>query len=145
VSLEEEILTRLLEDVPEAIGAIICDFEGEMVTSVLGAATIPHEAEVKALEHVPKQIPLDIPIGQFLMRLAGAEPCAVVRLLDEHGRRRGAGGFLSLHVCYETVEILVDPLPSDYYLVLVLKRPALASHARFHLKDASQLLSECVA
>ena len=138
----EAILTQLLSDVPEAIGAIICDFEGEMVTSVLGAAPIPLAAQAKALEHVPKQIPLDIPIGQFLMRLAGAEPCALLRLIEEHGRRRGAGGFLSLHVCYEMVEILVDPLPSDYYLVLVLKRPALASHARFHLKDASQLLAQ---
>jgi hypothetical protein len=140
----EETLRRLLQRVPEAIGAIVCDFEGETVMALLSDTPIPSEAEARAWEHVPKQIALEIPIGQFLMRLAGAEPCSVVRSLDEHGRRRGAGGFLSMHACYERVEILVDPLPSDYYVVLVLRRPALASHARFHLKHASRRLAEAL-
>ena len=140
----EETLERLMQEVPEAIGVVVCDFEGETVMASLGAAEPPREAKEKALEHVPKQLALDMPLGQFLMRLAGAEPCALLRMIDQHGRRRGAGAVRSLDVCYEKVEILVDPLPSDYYLVLVLRRPALASHARFHLRDATQRISDYV-
>ena len=140
----EETLERLMHAVPEAIGAVVCDFEGEAVVSSLGDAPLPHEAVDHAMDHVPKQIPLQMPIGQFLMRLAGAEPCALLRMIDQHGLKRGAGTVRSLHVCYEKVEILVDPLPSDYYLVLVLRRPALASHARFHLRDATLRISEYV-
>lgn len=140
----EEILERLMQEVPQAIGAVVCDFEGEAVIALLGAAEPPLEATAKALEHVPRQMSLDMPIGQFLLRLAGAEPCALLRMIDQHGRLRGAGTVRSLDVCYEKVEILVDPLPSDYYVVLVLRRPALASHARFHLRDATRRLSDCM-
>jgi hypothetical protein len=140
----EAALERLMQEIPEAIGAVVCDFEGETVLSSLGAAPLPPEAEEKAKDHVPKQIPLEIPLGQSLLRLAGAEPCAILRLLDQHGQRRGAGTVRSLHMCYERVEVLVDPLPSDYYLVLVLRRPALASHARFRLQDATQRISAYV-
>jgi hypothetical protein len=140
----EEALDALLEEVPEAIGAVVCDFEGEAVVSSMGAAPLPREAEERVMEHVPKRIALDVPIGHFLMRLGGAEPCALLRTIDHLGCQRGAGSFRSLHLAYERVEILVDPLPSDYYLVLVLRRPALASHARFHLQRATHRIAEYV-
>jgi hypothetical protein len=140
----EEILERLTEEVPEAIGAVVCDFEGETVVAALGAAPLPKEALERARDHVPKQIPLVMPIGQFLLRLAGAEPCALLRQIEQRADQRGAGAVRSFHARYENVEILVDPLPGDYYLVLVLRRPALASHARFHLEHASRRIAEYV-
>lgn len=140
----EEILGQLTRTVPEALGAIVCDFEGETVVSVVGGAPLPRDAEARAMEHVPKRIPLEMPIGEFLIRLAGAEPCSILRHIDQQGRSLGAGGIRSLHARYESVEVLVDPLPSDYYLVLVLKRPALAAHARFELRKASLALQHCL-
>ncbi len=143
MTLESE-LERLIAAVPEAIGAIVCDFEGETVVVALGSASLPREAEARALEHVPRRISLEMPVAEFLMRLGGAEPCAILRIAEDAGRRRGGGGIRSLHARYRAVEVLVDPLPEGYYLVLVLRRPALASHARFRLQDASQRLSEYV-
>jgi hypothetical protein len=136
----EALLLRLVGELPEAIGAVVCDEEGETVMAMLGRADIPPEAEDRALEHVPRTLALEMPVGQFLLRLCGAEASTLIRTLDTHSRSRGAGAFASLHARYERVEVIVEPLRDDYYLVLVLDRPTLG-RARFWMQDAHRFLA----
>lgn len=140
----DAVLEKLVGEVPEAIGAIICDYEGETVVTALGPAAPPEEAERRAMEHVPRAMALTMPVSEFLMRLAGAEPCGLLRTFDRQAKKRGGGRIKSLFMRYEAVEVMVDQLPNDYYLVLVLRRPALAGHARYHLADARDVLAPYV-
>lgn len=138
-------LVDLCQAVPSAIGAVLCDFEGETVVSALGPAAPPKEAELRAKEHVPRALALTMPVGEFLVRLVGAEPCALLRLFGDGGRVRGAGELAALEVQYEEVELLIRRLPNDFYLVLVLRRPAVRGTARWHLGRIATALAEHVA
>lgn len=137
----EDPLEALCAAVPEAIGAVLCDYEGETVVNALGSAAPPAEAEARASDHVPKNLPLTMPVAEFLVRLAGAEPCALLRQFVV-GNRAGAGGQLrSFSTVYEQVEMLVHCLPEDFYVVLVVRRPAIEGRARFHLAQAAEILA----
>lgn len=74
----EALLEALCDRLPSAIGAVLCDFEGESVVAALGAAPVPPDAEARAREHVPRALALTMPVKEFLIRLAGAEPCALL-------------------------------------------------------------------
>lgn len=137
----EEILEALVGAVPDAIGAALCDFEGETVVTALGAAAPPPEAAAQATDHVPRTLELAMPVAEFLVRLAGAEPCSTMRLLDETSTRHGAGSITAFEVRYAAVELLVRRLPEDFYVVLVLRRPALTARAEHHLRKAATALA----
>jgi len=137
----ERILEALCAKVPEAIGAVLCDFEGETVVTALGRAEPPVEAAARAAEHVPKNLALTMPVAQFLVRLAGAEPCAPLRLFSETCLRHRVGELGALEAQYATVELLVERLPEDFYVVVVLRRPALPGRARYHLRRAAVALA----
>lgn len=141
----DEIVRDLCVRVPRAIGAILCDFEGESVVCALGDAHAPPEAEDRAREHVPRAMSLPMPAREFLMRLAGAEPCALVHLFEESARKCGAGGLASLEFRYREIEMLIHRLPNDFYLVMLLRRPAITAAARRHLATAIVLLREHVS
>lgn len=137
----DEILEVLCRAVPEAIGAALCDFEGETVVSALGRAGVPPEAIVRAKEHVPRNLELSMPVAQFLVRLAGAEPCALLEQFATAGRAGGAGAIAGLEARYGAVETLVERLPEDFYVVVVLRRPAVLGRARHHLRRAAAALA----
>lgn len=134
-------LRALCAAVPEAIGAVLCDFEGETVVTVLGGAEPPVEAQARAQEHVPKTLALTMPVAEFLMRLAAAEPCAPLRAFDARTRALGFGGVASLGARYAEVEVLTECLPEDFYVVLVVRRPSLSMRARHHLRRAAVALA----
>ena len=140
----EEIVQRLAQDVPNAIGAIVCDYEGETVTLALGRAPLPAEAEDHARSYIPRAMVPDVDLGEFLLKLAGAEPCALIRLFDKHSKSHGTGPLTSLDLRYRGVDMLVRRLPEDYYVLLVLLRPALAARARVRLEAASRALAALV-
>lgn len=136
------ILQELCAGVPGCIGAVMCDFEGETVVTALGKTSVPEEAEEKAREHVPKQMALDMPVAEFLIRLAGAEPCALLSMLAQRNQKYGAGALGRLELRYEQVELFVDRLPEDFYVVLVVRSPGLPALARRHLAHARIELAE---
>ena len=138
-------LVALCGAVPKAIGAVLCDFEGETVVSALGRAPPPPEAAARAKDHVPKALALTMPVGEFLVRLGGAEPCALLPLFGDRGRARGAGELRTLVLRYAAIELLIQRLPNDFYLVLVLARPAVRALAERHLLAAAAQLAEHVA
>jgi hypothetical protein len=139
------ILENLCAAVPEAIGAVLCDYEGETVVSVIGSAGVPPEAKTEALQHVPKTIGVPAAVEEFLVRLAGAEPCALLRGFGTAAAGRGAGILSALECRYEHVELLIQCLPNDYYIVLILRRPAITASARRYLTSAQIALSDHVA
>lgn len=124
-------LSAILDDLcrasPSVIGGVVCDFDGETVVSAVGAAGLPPGAELRALEHVPRTMTLAMPVAELLVRLAGAEPCALLRLFGGSSGQLGAGPVEVLRLRYEAVELIVRTLPDDYYLVMVLARPAVSA------------------
>lgn len=124
-----------------AVGAVLCDDEGETVTASLGPAPLSPEAEALAREHIPKAMELQMPIGEFVLRLAGAESCAVLRGVQGACTRRVGGRLDHLHLRYSELDVLIEPLPEDFYLVLMLRRPLLLPMVRLHLDDAVSAVS----
>ena len=136
----EQILEALCADVPEAIGAVLCDYEGETVVVALGAAEPPAEALVLARDHIPRNLALQMPLKAFLMRLAGAEPCALMRLFAAQCEGAGAGPLVAFSIRYREVDLLVERLPEDFYLVLAVRRPAVVGLARRAARRAVEVL-----
>jgi hypothetical protein len=141
----EGIVRDLCAQVPQAIGAIVCDWEGEAVVCALGGATVPPEAELRARDHVPRAMELTMPVSEFLVRLAGAEPAGLLRVFGECGERFGTGCLDALEVSYREISILIRRLPNDFYLMLLLRRPAITAQATPHMVLASQRLAEHVS
>ena len=141
----EEILQSLCGRLPEAIAAVLCDFEGELVVSATGDASLPREAEENLFEHVPRARRLTIPEPEYLLRLAAAEPCAILRMFHESGARVGLGALREIEVRYAAVDMLVRQLSHAYYVVLFLRRPALMAVARRGLRAAGLALEPHLA
>jgi hypothetical protein len=108
--------------VPGAFGAILCDFEGEAVAWKLGAAELPGRVLDEARRHVPEGLGGAVAPADFLLRLAGAEPCALLALFGRQGQAAGVGALEALEIGYARVGLLAALLPDDYYLVVVLDR-----------------------
>ena len=141
----ERIVQDLCARVPRAIGAIVCDWEGEAIACALGSVGVPKEAEARAREHVPRAISLTMPVPEFLVRLAGAEPAGLLRVFEKSGERFGTGGLTSIEVSYRQIVILIDRLPNEFYLMLLLRRPAVTATAKHLMDAASRLLAEHVS
>lgn len=137
----QAVLEAFCARTPEAVGAVVCDDEGETVVSALGSAEPPADADARAREHVPRSMTLHMPVGEFLVRLAGAEVCAVLRALDRTSRRRTAGPVRMTHVAYREVELLSRTLPEDYYLVVVLRRPRVLGVIRRRVEATARVLA----
>lgn len=137
----QAVLDAFCAETPEAIGAVVCDDEGETVVSALGSAKPPPAAEARAREHVPRSMTLHMPVGEFLVRLAGAEICAVLRALERAGRAKAAGGPEDVHVAYREVELLSRTLPEDYYFVVVLREPRVVGTIRRRMDATARALA----
>lgn len=137
-------LVALCRGVPDAIGAVLCDYEGETVASALGPAPAPAAAAARAREHVPRALALSMPVAEFLVRLAGAEPCALLNLFDGSIRKHGGGFLRAMHFRYSEVELLVRRLPEEFYVVLVVRRPSESGSARRKLEDAARTLTQAL-
>lgn len=140
----QQAVDTLCASLPEAIGAIVCDFEGEAVVWAVGAATPPEGAERNALSRIPRALQPTMPWVEFLLRISGAEPCALLRLFGERSAARGVGGIVDLDLRFEAIDLLVRALPEDYYVMLALRRPALAGLARDSLDRARKHLATLI-
>jgi len=138
-------LEQLCASVPEAVGVVLCDFEGETVVTRLGAGAPPAAAALRAQDHVPKTLAMQMPVAEFLMRLAAAEPCAPLRHFAACTQASGFGKVSGMEARYADVEVLTECLPEDFYLVLVLRRPSLSFRARRHLQRAAHQLAPQLA
>ena len=107
---------------PDAFGAILCDYEGETVAVAMGPVAIPAPVLDRAASQLPGALQRPARARDYLLRLAGAEPCALLALFDRPARRLGAGALTGLELGYANARLVVRRLPDDYYLVIVLAR-----------------------
>ncbi len=111
------LLTNLLVDVPEAVGAIFLDEEGEAVDWVTR-----HD-------------------DPFDLKVEGAYHSIFKRRLDQLGEGSSSGD-LSYYVVHGgKLKSLTHCLPEGYYLVLVLDRQGPTARALFHLGRAAGIIS----
>ncbi len=136
----QAILDRLVASLPRSIGAVLCDFEGETVVAALGPSRAPAVAEAYAKEHLPRSMAVTMPVQEFLVRLAGAEPCALLRLFQAQNDAHGSGAVSMLELRFGDVDMIIDRLPNDFYLVALLRRPTVLGRARRHVRVASDAL-----
>ena len=111
------LLTNLLVDVPEAIGAIFLDGEGETVDFVTRHGE------------------------PFDLKVEGAYQGIFTRLLGSATAATGVGD-LELFVV-ESVELatLTHILPAGYYVVLVAHRPMARARAQHYLRKTARMLA----
>ena len=134
----QDIVQVVCDHVPQVIGAVLCDSQGESIVSALGLAEVPPMARQRAKEHVPTNMGLNMPVNEFLVRLAGAEPCALMRQLQMAQIERGAGTLDAYVARYEDVDVVVEQLPDDLYLFVALRRPVTLGRVRFYTQQAAR-------
>ncbi len=110
------VLTNLLVDVPEAVGAIFLDHEGEAIECVTRGAD-PYE-----------------------MKVEGAYHSVFKRRLSEVMNALGAGPVHSFALAGDGLVALTEVLPDGYYVVLVLERRGCQARAQFRLREAARII-----
>lgn len=134
----EHILRALCAAVPRAIGVVLADDDGESVVTVRGSAPLPHGARAEAERHIPRALAATTDVEQLALRLAGAEPSAVLRVLGpRHGR--------AYEVRHGAVDVLVERVDDELYVALFVLRPVLRAQARPALLGTVRALRAALA
>lgn len=111
------LLTNLLVDVPEAVGAIFLDEEGETVDFVTRHGE------------------------PFDLKVEGAYQGIFTRLLSTTAAAVGIGRIESFIVEARELATLTHILPAGYYVVLVARRPVARARAQHFLARTAALLA----
>ena len=112
------ILANLLVDVPQAVGAIFLDDEGEAVEWVSNQEGPPYHLKVE-----------------------GAYHAVIKRRLGELVATTNLGALRSYAFVADRLTTLTEVLPHGYYLVLVARRTGPLGLARFHLRRAAAVIA----
>jgi predicted regulator of Ras-like GTPase activity (Roadblock/LC7/MglB family) len=112
------LLTNLLVDVPNAVGAIFVDPEGEAVDWVT--------------RHT----------DPFDLKVEGAYHSIFIRRLAELAVRIEAGQVSSYILEGSTLTTLTHALPDGYYVVLVVDRNGSRGHALHHLRLTAEVIAQ---
>ncbi len=115
------LLTNLLADVPEALGAVFLDDEGEAIEWVTQHGK-PYEVKVEGAFH-----------SVFKRRLGTPMESA------------GAGSLRAYELAGEHLIALTRVLSGGYYVVLVAERGGLLARARYHLERVARILEREVS
>ncbi len=113
------VLTNLLVDVPEAVGAIFLDADGETIEWVSQRSSEP-----------------------FQLKIEGAYQAVIKRQLDAAAVATGAGSLKSYALVGRKLATLTEVLPHGYYVVLVAHRTGSLGLARYHLRRAAGILAD---
>jgi predicted regulator of Ras-like GTPase activity (Roadblock/LC7/MglB family) len=109
------MLTTLVERVPQARGAVLCDREGESVELVIRDSSLP----------------------EYEMKVAGAQLAAMWLNLHDAMSGCGAGALRELQIGCAAGNLLCRSLPDEYYVVLLLGRGGSGATAAFELRSAA--------
>jgi hypothetical protein len=111
------LLTNLLVDVPEALGAIFLDDEGETVDYVTRHGE-PFDLKVEGAYQ-----------GIFIRQLATVFAGAAI------------GDIESFMVEGRELATLTHLLPDGYYVVLVARNPVARARAQYHLRHTASMIA----
>ena len=126
----EPILQELCDRFPQALGAAVCDSEGESLGSALGSAEFPQQS----LELIESALPLhydraswtEQETKMFALRQWAAEPSRSAGLLRRAYEFAGESHGLDIFsIRSEALDLAVGVMEEHMYLVLVLVRPNL--------------------
>lgn len=104
----KSLLTRLLDDIPGALGAIIIDWEGEAVDQAAR-------------------------INEYDLKVLGAHKGVILGLLREATEQADSGELEELLIRTGQNKTLIVPLTVDYFLVLTLGPDSIAARAAFKM------------
>lgn len=111
------LLTNLLVDVPEALGAIFLDDDGETVDFVTRHGE------------------------PFDLKVEGAIQGIFTRQLGSTFSEAGIGALEYFVIEGEELATLTHILPDGYYVVLVARKPVARARAQHHLKQTARMLA----
>lgn len=111
---------------PGVFGAVLCDHEGEAVIARFGPEPLPEAALHHVASQVPKAVREDAASSDYLLRLAGAEPCAMLALMQQRSERAEAGAIEGVEIGYRRVRVALLRLPEDYYLAVFARAGAVS-------------------
>ena len=121
------MLARLTGRVPQARGAIFCDYEGESVEWALAAVPPPGNAS----------------LSEYELKLCGAQVAASWLLLGERTLQAGGGQVHELELRASHGTLIARAVDEGYYVVLLLAPNAreLTSRARVALRETARELA----
>lgn len=111
------LLTNLLVDIPEAVGAIFLDDDGETVDFVTRHGE------------------------PFDLKVEGAYQGIFGRQLDSTISTAGIGDLECFVVEGDELATLTHILPAGYYVVLVARKPIARARAQHHLRQTAKMLA----
>ena len=113
------VLTNLLADVPDAVGAIFLDSQGEAIEWVSRSDGEPYHLKVEGACH------------------------AVIKRQFADAVEAANDGRLEAYVLVgERLATLTQLLPDGYYVVLVARRTSSLARAGFHLRRAARIIAD---
>lgn len=105
----KSLLSRLLDDIPGALGAIIIDWEGESVDQVAR-------------------------INEYDIKVLGAHSGIILNQLRQVLTRVGSGQLEDVVIRCGEKKILIAPMTDEYLLVLHLGADAIVSRATYRVR-----------
>jgi hypothetical protein len=111
------LLTNLMVDVPEAVGAIFLDEEGETVDFVTRHGE------------------------PFDLKVEGAVQGLFTRQLGSTVAGAGIGSLQYFVIEGTELATLTHVLPDGYYMVLVVRKPVARARAQHHLRGTAKLIA----
>lgn len=111
------LLTNLMVDVPEAVGAIFLDDEGETVDFVTRHGE------------------------PFDLKVEGAVQGLFTRQLDSTSTSTGIGSLEYFVIEGTQLATLTHVLPDGYYVVLVVRKPVARARAQHHLRETAKMIA----
>lgn len=135
-----ELLDALIAQLPDAIGGVLCDGDGEAIATARGKGALPPGGEEEARRHLPRAMASTVSVDVLALRLAAAEPVAALRALEISAKARGAGAVGGYEVRHPEMHVLVSALVDDVYLVLFVRHTARVAYARACLDRAKSPL-----
>ena len=127
----EPILQELCDRFPQALGAAVCDSDGESLASVLGSARFPQDSllliESALPLHYDRASWTEENTKMFALRQWAAEPSRSTGVLHRAYEFAGESQGLDVFsIRSETLDLVVGVMEEHMYLVLVLLRPNLS-------------------
>jgi len=140
----QKALEQLCELVPEALGAAVCDADGESLALAIGAADFPECGWELIRTAMPRQFAeehrsLD-ESKQFVLRQWAAEPSRSSGILNRAHLTAGASEPSQFSLRFDEFELLVHVMVEQMYVVLVVRRPCVTPIAARYLAMAGARL-----
>jgi hypothetical protein len=146
----EKLLEDLCQCCPAALGAAVCDSEGESLALALGSADFPSSSLQLIDARLPRQFDRqswpENDTKLFTLRQWAAEPSRST------GRLRQAWKSGAEHACltafclrFRHIDLAMATLEDHMYLVLVLRRPNLLSLSRREVMRTAHALEHHLA